>query len=149
MSRRGSRSRRELLAAVGAAATTALAGCGRGVRANRVPGGLRFVNERRRPVRFVVRALLEGSTPGARQPTPLSETVTVEGAFPVPAETTRISRGFFPQAGSYVLEARVRQETATGRIRLYRTVGGGLGADTVTITAARTGDVDLSVSDVD
>ncbi|MEZ3143611.1 hypothetical protein [Halobaculum sp. MBLA0143] len=141
--------RRRLLRAAGVTATAALAGCGRGVRANRVPGGLRFVNERPEPVRVVVRALLEGETPSERQPTPLSDTVTVEGAFPVPAETTRTNRNFFPQPGSYVVEARVRRETATGRIRLYETVGGGLGADTVTVRVGTTGDVSLSVSEVD
>lgn len=128
---------------------TVAAGCSRGLRANRVPGGIRFVNERPEPVRVRVRALLEGETPGERTPTPLGDTTTVEAAFPVPAETTRVSRGFFPRPGSYVVEARAGARSDTGRIRLYRTVGGGLGADTLTVRVTLDGEVVVTVSDVD
>lgn len=143
------RRRRELLGAAALGAATALAGCGRSLRANRVPGGIRFVNERPEPVRVRVRALLEGETPGAGTATPLGDTVTLQAAFPVPAETTRVSQNFFPQRGSYVVEARVGDRVDTGRIRLYRTVGGGLGADTLTVRVTLDGEVIVSVSDVD
>lgn len=143
------RGRRELLGAVAVGTATALAGCGRSLRANRVPGGIRFVNERPSPVRIRVRALLEGTTPGERAATPLGDTATVTAAFPIPGETTRVSQGFFPQRGSYVVEARAGDRVGTGRIRLYRTVGGGLGADTVTVRVTLDGNVEISVSEVD
>jgi len=143
------RNRRELLGAAAVGSVAALAGCGRSLRANRVPGGIRFVNERPGPVRVRVRALLEGQTPGERAATPLGDTVTVEGAFPIPGDATRVSRGFFPQRGSYVVEARAGDRVGTGRIRLYRTVGGGVGADTLTIRVTLDGEVEVSVSDVD
>lgn len=114
-----------------------------------MPGGIRFVNERPEPVRVRIRALLEGETPGAGTATPLGDTVTLQAAFPVPAETTRVSQNFFPQRGSYVVEARVGDRVDTGRIRLYRTVGGGLGADTLTVRVTLDGEVIVSVSDVD
>lgn len=149
MSEGAERGRRELLGAAAVGVAASLAGCGRGLRGNRVPGGVRFVNERPGPVRIRVRALLEGQTPGQGTATPLGDTATVEAVFPVPGETTRVSQSFFPQPGSYVIEARAGDRVGTGRIKLYRTVGGGVGADTLTVRVTLDGEVVVSVSDVD
>ncbi|MEZ3115225.1 hypothetical protein RYH80_04730 [Halobaculum sp. MBLA0147] len=142
--------RRAYLGTVAAGVTAGLAGCGRSLRSNRVPGGVRFVNGRATAVSVVVRALLQGEGgEGGPTPTPLGDTATVEGRFTIPAQSTRVNGSFFPNPGTYAVEARVDGSVATGRITLYRTLGGGLGADTVTVRTPASGGVSVSVSDVD
>ncbi len=143
--------RRDLLRLAGAGAATALAGCSGALRANKVPGGLRFISDRPQTVRVTVRALLKGGRVREEDttPTPLGDTVTVAATFPIPGGQTVSATKFFPQPGTYVVEATAGPASATGRITLHRTLTGGLGADTVTIKLWRNGALTISVSDVD
>lgn len=127
--------RRELVAALGAGGATAVAGCGRAIRANPAPGGLKFVNERVTTERVIVRALRSDAEVNEDStPTPLGDTSTVEGQFTIPAESTRYANDFFEVPGTYDVEVRNRDEVVTTQIRLYQTLGGGLGVDTVIVT---------------
>jgi hypothetical protein len=142
--------RRELVAGLGAGGATALAGCGRAIRANSVPGGLKFVNERVTTERVVVRAVQEGGEVDEdATPTPLGDTTTVEGQFTIPAESTRYAKGFFDNPGVYAVEVRNGGEVATTYIELYRTLGGGLGTDTVVVTLSFGGSIEVRATGVD
>jgi hypothetical protein len=144
--------RREALGVLGASAATALAGCGRAVRANQVPGALKFVNNRQSTETVVVRVLFKGEPKREGDdptPTPIGDNETRAGKFRLPPQSTSYSQSFFQRPGDYVVEAKNGDKVATGRISLYRTISGGLGADMVTITLPTVGDISLSVSDVD
>ncbi|WP_435128120.1 hypothetical protein [Halobaculum sp. D14] len=143
-------SRRRVVRAA-AAGLAGVAGCGRSLRANDVPGGLKLVNRRTEQVSVVVRAALQPeSTPASPTPTPeggpsplSGDEVTVSGRFVLPASSTRFSPGFFEHPGRYVVEVTWSGQREREEIELYRTVGGGVGVDTVVV---RVDDAGLSVS---
>ena len=112
------RSRRAVLAAV----PVALAGCGRSLRDNTVPGGISIRNRRGEPVTVSVRAALlpeleSGGGGGAgitESPTATPETprdgdldaLDADGEFRVPPEGERHVPDFFPEPGRWAFEAK-------------------------------------------
>lgn len=136
------RSRRTVLAAL----PLVLAGCGRSLRENAVPGGLYLENRRRRPVSVTVEAATlpppetaaagEETTPTATPETPEADAVadpSVTETFDVDANATRAVPDFFPDAGRWAVEAVVEGDGEYGRARieLHAAIPGSAGADTV------------------
>lgn len=136
------RSRRTVLAAL----PVVLAGCGRSLRENAVPGGLYLENRRRRQVTVTVKAALlpapetapgvDEATPSPTPETPAADAVaepTLTGTYEVGANGTHAVRDFFPEAGRWAIEAVVDGDGDVGRARieLHAAVPGPTGADTV------------------
>lgn len=139
------RSRRAVLAAV----PVALAGCGRSLRDNAVPGGLHLRNRRSETVTVSVRAALlperqtdggDGAgvtdSPTATPATPRDaalDSPDVTGEYAVPAGDERAVPDFFPDPGRWGIEAVVDGGGDRTRIRLHAAIPGPTGADTVVI----------------
>lgn len=136
------RSRRTVLAAL----PVVLAGCGRSLRENAVPGGLYLENRRRRPVTVAVNAALlpppetaaavDGATPSPTPETPAADAVaepSLTGTYEVAANGTQAVQDFFPEAGHWAVEAVVEGDGEVGRARieLHAAIPGPTGADTV------------------
>ncbi|MFC6735281.1 hypothetical protein ACFQEQ_03405, partial [Halolamina salina] len=137
-----------------AAVPVALAGCGRSLRENTVPGGLHLRNRRTDPVTVSVRAALlpelEGGDGGGvgitESPTATPETPRdadleepdVTGEYRVQAESERMVPDFFPRAGRWAFEAVVESENGGDgdrtRIVLHAALPGPTGADTIVVT---------------
>ena len=142
--------RRGFLRRVGAAAVAGVAGCGRAVRPNDVPGGVKFVNQRSNRQAVTLRAFrLADQTPDDTEPTPVEREPAAAGQFRIPPETTATNDSFFPAAGTYLVAASNLGTTVRERIKLFETIGGGLGADTVVVRLPEIGDVRMTVTDVD
>jgi hypothetical protein len=142
-------SRRAVLAAV----PVALAGCGRSLRDNTVPGGLDIRNRRGEPVTVSVRAALlpepESGGDGAgitESPTATPETPrdadledpAASGEYRVPADGEHRVPDFFPRGGRWAFEAVVDAESGGDgdrtRIVLHAALPGPAGADTMLVT---------------
>jgi hypothetical protein len=136
------RSRRTVLAAL----PVVLAGCGRSVRENAVPGGLYLENRRSQPVTVDVEAALlptqetpaagAEDTPSQTPETPEADAVAgpnVTGTYEVRANANRGVPDFFPEAGHWAVEAVVEGGGDLGRTRieLHAAIPGPTGADTV------------------
>jgi hypothetical protein len=137
-----------------AAVPVALAGCGRSLRNNTVPGGLDIRNRRSEPVTVSVRAGLlpepeSGGGGGAgitESPTETPETPRddhledpeASGEFSVPADGERRVPDFFPRGGRWAFEAVVSAESGDDgdrtRIVLHAALPGPAGADTMLVT---------------
>ena len=142
--------RRRLLGAVGAGTLTALAGCGRVIRPNDVPGGIKFVNDRPGEEAVTLRAFrLANQTPEDTTPTPVDREPIASGLFRVPGGSSVTNDSFFAEAGTYLVAASNRGATARARIKLFATLGGGVGSDTVIVRLPETGDLRVRVTDVD
>ncbi|QKY21424.1 hypothetical protein B4589_013970 [Halolamina sp. CBA1230] len=146
------RSRRAVLAAV----PVALAGCGRSLRENTVPGGLDVRNRRSEAVTVSVRAALlpeleenDGDgvgiteSPTATPATPRDADLddpAASGEYRVGPESERRVPDFFPQGGRWAFEAVVDDEDVDGdrtRIVLHTALPGPTGADTMLVTVRR------------
>ncbi len=126
------------------------AGCVGLVRQNDVPGGLKFRNQRPTEQRVLVEAfLLPAQTPDDATPTPVDGEPVNAGQFRLPAETTAINDGFFADPGTYLVAATNQDTTVRRRIKLFQTVGGGVGVDTVIVTLPNGGSIQMRVTDVD
>lgn len=139
------RSRRAVLAAL----PVALAGCGRSLRANTVPGGLHLRNRRTDAVTVSVRAAVlpplrtAGEGPGGPTVTATPETPTDEllanpdasGEYEVPGDGERAVPNFFPRAGRWGVEAVVVGGGGDRtRILLHAAIPGPTGSDTLVVT---------------
>jgi len=142
--------RRRVLAGAGLGLASALAGCTRGLRSNDVPGAVILRNDRAEPVRVSLRAL--AASEGGEESTPESGAgdgpVLADGTYPVDAGSRGTVRDFFPGPGLYRVEASVGGSTAADTLRLYRTLGGGLGVDTVFVTVTA-GGIEVAATDRD
>ena len=132
--------------------TATLAGCGRSLRANTVPGGLELVNDRATTASVVVRGSLvpdgEGTPDPASTPVPAEE-VAVQGRFSVPGNATRFAPRFFPEPGRYVVEASTDGARNRTSLELHRALGaGGVGADTAVIRLVPDG-IEVGATEVD
>ena len=143
--------RRGILAAV----PTLLAGCGRSLRDNSVPGGLRIENRRSRAVTVSVSASrrpaeeTDGRTDSPTPETPTAfEDASLTGEYEVPADDTRAVPDFFPGGGQWAVEAVVDDQRGGTRIELYASVPGPAGTDTVRIRVTPDG-VTAEASTVD
>lgn len=136
------RSRRTVLAAL----PLALAGCGRSLRENAVPGGLYLENQRQQAVTVSVEAALlppqrgdaagTEATPSPTPETPVADAVAdpnVSGTYEVSATDNRGVPDFFPEPGRWVVEAVVEgtDDLGRARIELHAAIPGPTGADTV------------------
>jgi len=149
------RSRRAVLAAVPA---VALAGCGRSLRQNTVPGGLHIRNRRSGSVTVAVRAgtlppLDTGSGGGIGEATPTEmpetprdedlEDPEASGEYTVDAGAERAVPDFFAEAGRWGVEAILNPEEESAgdrtRIELYTSLPGPTGADTVIVEVTNEG----------
>lgn len=144
-------SRRSLLATLSVAG---LAGCGRRIRNNPVPGGLELRNrgEQPRTVGVAATAIPEPETTPERGETPTPEPAPVASAeYDVAAGETRAVPDFFPDGGDYRVVATVAGTAATAElfVRLYDAIPGPAGVDTVFVTVTQDGGVELSASSVD
>lgn len=146
-------SRRTVLAAL----PVALAGCGRSLRKNTVPGGLDIRNRRSEPVNVSVRAALlpdpesggDGGVGITDSPTATPETPRdaalenpdATGEYRVPPTGERRVPDFFPRAGRWAFEAVVTAEGGDDgdrtRIVLHAALPGPAGADTMLVTVKR------------
>lgn len=142
--------RRRVLRGLGAGAVAVTAGCGRVVRPNDVPGGIKFVNDRSTAETVTLRAFrLPDQTPEDTTPTPVDREPINAGQFRIPAGQTATNDSFFPEAGTYLVAASNRGTTVRAGIKLFETVGGGVGADTVIVRLPAGGDIRLEITDVD
>lgn len=136
------RSRRTVLAAL----PLVVAGCGRSLRENAVPGGLYLENRRGRPVTVRVEAAMlptpetpeagDEATPSPTPETPEADVVadpSVSGTYEVDANAERAVPDFFPETGRWAVEAVVEGDGDFGRARieLHAAIPGPTGADTV------------------
>ncbi|PSQ06080.1 hypothetical protein BRC97_06785 [Halobacteriales archaeon QS_6_71_20] len=141
--------RRRVLAGAGLGLASALAGCTRGLRSNDVPGGVVLSNDRAEGVAVRLRALAaddrdgEVSTPEGDAD---GETVLADRTYPVGPDSRETVRDLFPGPGLFRVEARVDRATAADTLRLYRTLGGGLGVDTAFVTVTTDG-VEVAATD--
>lgn len=141
------RSRRTVLAAV----PTLVAGCGRSLRDNTVPGGLFIENRRSQTVTVTVQATelppKQTAVEETASPTPetprddVFESTEVSGTYEVPARQDKAVPDFFPRAGRWGIEAVVEGDGDIGRARieLYAAIPGPTGADTVEIRVGSEG----------
>lgn len=152
--------RRSVLVGTG----TLLAGCGRSLRENSVPGGLELTNRRKSPVTVEVRASRRAGVPdgsiGSSQTSITSATTTLEtpesvespdvaGEYEVPAGDQRAVPDFFPEPGRWVVEVVVADQTARTRIELVASIPGPAGIDTVLVSAHPGGRVSAEATQVD
>lgn len=136
------RSRRTVLATL----PLVLAGCGRSLRTNAVPGGLYIENRRQEAVTVSVEAALlppsgtgdagTDGTPTETPETPVSAAVadpSVSGSYEVGATKDKAVPDFFPEAGRWVVEAVLEDDGGLGRARieLHTAIPGPTGADTI------------------
>lgn len=149
-------SRRGIVRGV-AAAFVGLAGCGRSLRENSVPGGLMLRNKSAGDVTITVRAALRPqptdtvtSTPTAtdRTATPLERPELTE-TFAVDAGSQLAVPDFFPRAGEWAVEAVVDGRMGQTDIELHASIPGPTGADTVVVTVLPGGRVDAEATQVD
>ena len=148
------RSRRAVLATLPA---VALAGCGRSIRQNTVPGGIEIRNRRTESVTVAVRAAvlppLETGGGGIGVATPTETPVTprdedledpdASGEYVVDAGATHAVPDFFTRAGRWGVEAVLNpDEEGEGeriRIELHTSLPGPAGVDTVIVEATNEG----------
>lgn len=147
------RSRRAVLAAV----PVALAGCGRSLRENTVPGGLHLRNNRSEPATVAVRAALlptrSTATDGIGDATATETPETprdadldppdVTGEYTVEARGERAVPEFFGEPGRWAVEVVLVPESAgvsdRTRIELYASLPGPTGADSVIVEIGENG----------
>lgn len=142
--------RRGVLREIATAGVVGLAGCSRAVRQNKVPGGIQFRNQRSQPESVTVRAFrLANQTPEDETPTPVDREPTVQGRFRIPAQSNASNDSFFPQAGTYLVAASNAGTTVRIAFKLFDTIGGGVGVDTVIVTLPESGSIRLRVTDID
>lgn len=152
--------RRSVLVGTGAL----LAGCGRSLRENGVPGGLELHNRRSSPVTVGVRASRRADdsddSTGSPQTATARATTTPEtpesvespdvtDEFEVPAGDQRVVPDFFPEPGRWVVEVVVADQTVRTRIELVASIPGPAGIDTVVVTARLDGRVTAEATQVD
>lgn len=147
-------SRRGLLRAAAVGGLGALAGCGRSVRRNSVPGGLELLNRRPDPVTVSVRATTveEVETPSGddAEPTPRAiDPVVLEGTYDVDPRTERAVPNFFPGGDAYLVEASEGGATDRTALRLYDSVPGPAGADTVIVRLREGGELTAMATKID
>jgi|AntRauTorcE11898_2_1112593.scaffolds.fasta_scaffold03387_4 hypothetical protein len=142
------RSRRAVLATI----PVALAGCGRSLRKNTVPGGLHIRNSRSESATVAVRAALLPPLPassdngvGGATATPIPETPRdadleppdVTDEFTVDAGQKRAVPDFFSEPGRWgvevVLDPGAESAMDRTRIELYASIPGPAGADSVIV----------------
>lgn len=143
------RSRRAVLAAI----PVALAGCGRSLRDNAVPGGLHIRNRRTETISVAVRAAQlpelqenEGGGAGVTESptetpaTPRDEQLDppdVTGEYEVEPDEEHAVPDFFPRPGRWAVEAVLNPESENDgdrtRIVLHAALPGPAGADSVVI----------------
>lgn len=142
--------RRRVVRLAGAGLVTGLAGCSGLVSENDVPGGIKFRNRRPRSEVVTVRLYrLAPQTPDDTTPTPVDTQPVFDGQFRLKPQWTGVNDSVFPSAGTYLVEASNRGTTVRERIKLFETLGGGVGVDTVVVTLPAAGDIQLRVTDVD
>lgn len=148
------RSRRAVLAAVPA---VALAGCGRSLRQNTVPGGLDIRNGRSESVTVAVRAAvlppletesggIGGNDPTDTPATPRDadlESPDATGEYAVDAGGNRRVPDFFPRAGRWGVEVVLNPDSDAAadrtRIELHASLPGPTGADTLVVEVTNGG----------
>ncbi|MBP1985748.1 hypothetical protein [Halolamina salifodinae] len=142
------RSRRAVLAAI----PVALAGCGRSLRENTVPGGLQLRNSRSESATVAVRAALLPPLPSATDDDIGEVTATATPATPRDADLDppdatgeytvepgeeRVVPDFFGEPGRWgvevVLDPDAEAASDRTRIDLYASLPGPTGADTVIV----------------
>lgn len=144
-------SRRSLLASLSVAG---LAGCGRRFRNNPVPGGLELRNRGEDPRTVSVTAAV---VPGPQETPQDADTPTPEPSpaatdvFSVAGDETRAVPDFFPEGAAFRVTATVAGTEASAElfVRLYDSIPGPAGVDTVFVTVTPEGGVALSASEVD
>jgi hypothetical protein len=135
---------------VGTGTLAALAGCGRAIRPNDVSGGIKFVNDRADEEAVTLRAFrLTDRTPDDTTPTAVDREPVASGLFRVPGRASVTNDSFFTEAGTYLVAASNRDATARARIKLFATLDGGVGSDTVIVRLPEVDDVRIRVTDVD
>jgi hypothetical protein len=138
------RSRRTVLVALPAL----LAGCGRSLRPNSVPGGLFIENRRDSQVTITVQAAVlppkETAIDETPSPTPetpggdVVESPEVSGTYDVGGGEDKAVPDFFPRAGRWAVEAVLESEGTNtdfgrARIELHASIPGPTGADGISI----------------
>lgn len=149
-------SRRRLLRDASAAAMAGLAGCGRSFRRNSIPGGLDLRNTDDVAHELTVRATtveeLETPPPsGDEEPKPRPiDPVVAEGTYDLAPSTQRAVPDFFPEAGNYLVEATLPEgASARAKLRLYDSLPGPAGADTVIVRIGGDGSLSAMATQVD